>query len=641
MAWPVADEYNEAILDPTSCFEDETLRQATITVSAAGMVQPISGGFANIYRLKSKDRAYAVKCFLRESADHAVRYECIRKALTGASLPYFTNFDYLLKGIFVKGRWYPVLKMDWEDGDALDSYIFKNVSNHSSLSFLAKEFKALAGRLSQASMAHGDLQHGNILVEGNRLRLIDYDAFFVPALAGKQSSELGHPNYQHPRRTISHFDRDTDSFSAWSIYTSLHCLSIDPTLWTKLAGGDECLLFRAADYGDPLSSYAFSVLEQHESPAVKNAARLFRSLCEKPIEQIPSLLEGLSQPVDLVPLRRISSVPAWIKRLPTEEEKNDPKGALEPLASYRAYNEAVRWPQISFEDYELSHGTCILEDTKVGRNGRVYHFRCRKRHVAVKCFSYDLPDREGRFKQIASALEHPALRPYVSRIEYLPQGIKVLGDWYPILKMDWFDGRSLGQMASQPVPVSEATASYLADQFAELIKAFKAAGVAHGDLELANLIFVNNDLKVVDYDNFFVPSLARMKSPDTGTPGYQHPARTVNDFGPHIDNFSAWLTHAFIKYIAVKPLLHELAELCIQDESQTTNHRTVLRALENDREKEVRQLGSMLRVLLHQPMSTVPPLNTEPGFEDDLNRRTTGRHEPAAHNPFIKRRPKQ
>ena len=98
-------------------------------------------------------------------------------------------------------------------------------------------------------IAHGDLQHGNIKVEaGCRIILVDYDGMFVPSMQGFTSNELGHRNYQHPGRTKDHFGGYLDNFSAWSIYTSLYCLTLDPTLWRKLEAGDECLLFRQEDY---------------------------------------------------------------------------------------------------------------------------------------------------------------------------------------------------------------------------------------------------------------------------------------------------------------------------------------------------------------------------------------------------------
>lgn len=638
MPWPSSQEYNEAISEPSSCFENEQLATAEVCTDSKGRPRPISGGFANVYKLRNGDRNYAVKCFLRETADHQERYTAIRKAFLSCSLPYFTTFDYIPKGIKVRNVWHPVLKMDWEDGDTLDTYIFKNINNPSIIALLAREFKQLVAKLQGVSIAHGDLQHGNIIVQNNRLRLLDYDGSYVTALEGKKSSELGHPNYQHPRRVQNYFGLSIDNFSSWVIFTSLHCLGIDPSLWNKLAGGDECLLFRATDFGDPCASYTFAVLEDHPSAEIKSAARMMRSLCDVQFERVPTLQQHVEQPRHLAPIKRASSVPAWVGNTPQPRDSGRvEKQAL--MASYRAYNEAVRWPQLSFDDVELARATCILEDTKIGRNGRVYHFRCKDRDVAVKCFTYEQADRGLRYAEIAKAFENDSIKQYVSKIQYLPEGIRVLDKCYPILKMEWFNGQTLSQMANGRIPVSDGTASYLADRLAEMSRAFQFAGIAHGDLELSNLMFVDTDLKLVDYDNFFVPSLSRMKSPDSGHPGFQHPKRTVQDFGSYIDNFSLWLIHYLITMLPSTPRLYDLVEKCLQDEAQTVNARTALRALEtNDRQAEVRQLGKLIRWLLSQPPSTIPVFRPVPNLDAFVSGKETST---SSAQSFLRRRTRQ
>ncbi len=639
MPWPSAQEYNEAISEPSRCFENEQLASGEVCVDSKGLPRPISGGFANVYKIRNGDRSYAVKCFLRETSDHQERYTAIQKALLSCSLPYFTNFDYIPKGIKVRNVWHPVLKMDWEDGDTLDTYIFKNINNPANIALIAREFKQLVAKLQSASIAHGDLQHGNIIVQNNRLRLLDYDGSFVKALEGKKSSELGHPNYQHPRRVQNYFGLNIDNFSSWVIHTSLLCLGIDPTLWNKLAGGDECLLFRATDFGDPCASYTFAVLEESPSSEIKSAARMMRSLCDEMFERVPTLQQHVEQPRHLDPIKRASSVPAWVGNTPPPGDgAKVERQSL--LASYRAYNEAVRWPQISFDDLELARGTCILEDTKIGRSGRVYHFRCKDRDVAVKCFSFEQEDRALRYAEIAKYLESDSVKQYVSKIQYLPEGIRVLDKRYPILKMDWFDGQTLSQMATGRIPVSDGTASYLADRLAEMARTFQFAGIAHGDLDFSNLMFVDTDLKLVDYDNFFVPSLSRMKSPDSGHAGFQHPKRTVQDFGSYVDNFSVWLVHYLITMLPINPRLFEVVEKCLQDEAQTANAKTALRALEtNDRQPEVRQLGKLLRWLLSQQPATIPVFRAVSNFDSFVSGR--GEAKPTSSNPFLKRRTRQ
>ena len=77
-------------------------------------------------------------------------------------------------------------------------------------------------------MAHGDLQHGNVLLvpvpETGRLslQLVDYDGMFVPALAGFKTGEVGHPAYQHPQRLREAiYNAQIDRFSHLAIYTAI------------------------------------------------------------------------------------------------------------------------------------------------------------------------------------------------------------------------------------------------------------------------------------------------------------------------------------------------------------------------------------------------------------------------------------
>ena len=90
------------------------------------------------------------------------------------------------------------------------------------------------------------LQHGNIMVNDGELYLVDYDGMFVPSMAGSSSNELGHRNYQHPRRSAETFGPHLDNFSAWVIYISLQAMVKDEWIYERLGSGDDCLLCFAA-----------------------------------------------------------------------------------------------------------------------------------------------------------------------------------------------------------------------------------------------------------------------------------------------------------------------------------------------------------------------------------------------------------
>ena len=140
-------------------------------------------------------------------------------------------------------------------------------------------------------IAHGDLQHGNLLVTPfGELKLIDYDGMFVPGLAKIGACEKGHVNYQSPTRTMSSWGPYLDNFSAWIIYASLVALTIDPTLWSLLhSPGDEALLFHHADYQDPRNSRALLALTQSSEPALHALGTVMCNVWVPEVRAIPPL----------------------------------------------------------------------------------------------------------------------------------------------------------------------------------------------------------------------------------------------------------------------------------------------------------------------------------------------------------------
>ena len=314
MGWPTPQEYNEAIQNPRSAFADAELQAGQPVLTPLGLPRPITGAFASVYQLVcANQRTYAVRCFLREFGDQQERYAAISAHLAGAGerLPYMTNFTYLAQGIRVSGRWYPILKMEWLEGDALQVYIERNLDNPIALLNLAEQWVMMTKWLRTAQIGHGDLQHGNVIVSSGQLRLIDYDGMYVPALAGRQSHEIGHRNYQHPLRSEREFGPNVDHFSTWVVYTSLAALTVQPELWRAHGGGDECLLFRREDFEQPRRSRIFRTLEASSDARVRNLAGVFESVALLPPERVPSIDWVMTMaPAPPLPASRSQAAPA-------------------------------------------------------------------------------------------------------------------------------------------------------------------------------------------------------------------------------------------------------------------------------------------------------------------------------------------
>jgi hypothetical protein len=177
------------------------------------------------------------------------------------------DFVFLDQGIRIRGNWYPVLKMRWVEGLPLNQFVKAWLDQSPFLENLGQVWLKLGGRLRDAAVAHGDLQHGNVLlVPGGKagalaVKLVDYDVMCVPALSLLKSGEAGHPAYQHPRRQQEGtYHLEVDRFSHLVIYTALRGLRAGGRpLWERYDNGDN-LLFRAQDFRDPGNSPLFREL---------------------------------------------------------------------------------------------------------------------------------------------------------------------------------------------------------------------------------------------------------------------------------------------------------------------------------------------------------------------------------------------
>jgi hypothetical protein len=318
MRWPTPQDYNEAVQNPQQNFGDDELKDGSLTLDQLGLPRPVSGNFATVYKVNCPQAAWAVRCFLHNFQDQQERYDATAKHLANLHSPYLCDFTFVEEGIKVKSQWYPILKMEWVEGEHLDQYVRANLHHSQKLNALAEKFRLMVFELARSGIAHGDLQHGNILLVNDQIRLVDYDCMFVPALAGFKSNELGHRHYQHPLRRRSTFSANLDNFSSWVIYTSLLSLSIDPSLYNQLHVAEECLLFKDIDFEEPRLSKSFTVLEHHSSDKIRDSVKYIRYLLSLAPDEIPPLTEQPDQ-TDIEELVPWTDHPQWMRRQIVDE----------------------------------------------------------------------------------------------------------------------------------------------------------------------------------------------------------------------------------------------------------------------------------------------------------------------------------
>ena len=301
-AWPDLTEYHEAVQHPQNAFVDQGLKTVTLELDRFGMPKPATGGNAVVYKAKepggffSFKKTWAIRCFLRPISDHAERYEAISKHLRKVRLPYDVNFQFLKQGVQIRSHWFPIVKMQWADGDLLHSHIEKHLRDPASLAALRTKWVTLVSDLEAARVAHGDLQHGNILVRGGSIQLVDYDGMWVPALKGRHATETGHRAYQHPERSEQDYGQEIDRFSVLVIYLSLAALERDVTLWERFHTGDN-LIFVREDFHQLGRSAIWQQLRRIGSGQIDQLAAALATMVQQhpmKVSSLDSVLKNLA-----------------------------------------------------------------------------------------------------------------------------------------------------------------------------------------------------------------------------------------------------------------------------------------------------------------------------------------------------------
>lgn len=266
MQYPTILEYVKAIQDAGNSLDK--LAHLTPVLDNHGEPYHICDAFAVVFKMqdKSTGKYYALKCFTEEQEGRSDAYRQIAEELDMIEYPYIISVKYIEKEVCIDCQCeedkFPVLLMDWVDGDTMEAYIAANYHNQSSMSMLCYRFGKMAAWLRTQSFAHGDLKSDNIIVRPDgSLALVDYDGMFVPSMKGRKSPTKGTKNFSHPLRTVDDFDETIDDFSLASIALALKAISLNSTL-LDLYGKSDRLLFSEEDYRNPSKSKVISALQE-------------------------------------------------------------------------------------------------------------------------------------------------------------------------------------------------------------------------------------------------------------------------------------------------------------------------------------------------------------------------------------------
>lgn len=233
-----------------------------------------------------------------------------------------------------------------------------------------------------------------------------------------------------------------------------------------------------------------------------------------------------------------------------------------PWPSPSEYALAVgSFPNVSVLDPKLKGGQPKRGPNNIllaysGGFSTVFPIKVAPNTYALRCWIKDVGDAKNRYEKIGVYLKQTGLH-YFTDFEYVPEGILINGNKYPITRMEWAEGETLRDFIGKNLRNTNIFKT-VANAFRQMFETLHAHQISHGDLQDGNILLRRNgsgvEIKLIDYDSLFVPSLHGQSSPTRGFPEYQHPARgALSD--EKMDYFSELVIYLSFLSLSEKPEL--------------------------------------------------------------------------------------
>src|SRR5262249_46467869 len=120
------------------------------------------------------------------------------------------------------------------------------------------------------------------------------------------------------------------------------------------------------------------------------------------------------------------------------------------------YNAAIQTPALCFNDPELRQGQVVADPLGLprphsGNMADVYQIQGPAgQSWAVKCFTREVHGLRERYQAISEHLKK-SQRSFMVDFHYLEEGIRIKGQWFPIVKMSWVEGSTLNEFVARHV----------------------------------------------------------------------------------------------------------------------------------------------------------------------------------------------
>ena len=352
MSWPLASHFSAMLQNPRVAFRDPRLQKAVIEKNEQNQPRPWAGAFAVVYKGVDPDgqAPFAVRIFTTESPERRERYDLISAYLQRPEAELPGRFR-VSRPQHPLGRRRQVVSADHHGmGPGRDALpmapgplAWKAIARPSPP--IADRWLEAVQELSDNSVAHGDLQHANVMVNAAwQLKLVDYDGMCVPPLVGRRNLEVGVEPYQHPERgAATLLSLDLDNFSALLIYVALRALAIQPGLWVKYVEqvGYDKLLFRREDFQAPAQSPLYYDLMQLGNNDLRSLTERLFALSQARMEDVPPLGQLANSYAEVERLLAGRQWDAAVDLLNRRGHFRDAPARLQPLI-YQAYEHVCR-----------------------------------------------------------------------------------------------------------------------------------------------------------------------------------------------------------------------------------------------------------------------------------------------------------
>jgi hypothetical protein len=280
----------------------------------------------------------------------------------------------------------------------------------------------------------------------------------------------------------------------------------------------------------------------------------------------------------------------------------------------KAYREAVQAPGLGCTDAELRKAVIQkvaggVPQMASGRSAVVFKATVETGTIAIRCFTRATSDQRLRYQALQMHIGS-APPPYLVRFSYRDQEIWVENERYPLVEMDWVEGRPLNEWVQMHLE-----GRYLIDQAAAWL--FMAddmlnRGLAHGDIANDNCLVTGSQLKLIDYDGCYLPGLADKYPGESGAQHFQHPDRNGH-YAPDMDAFPTLVVFLSLLALHDDPSLwnrfYTDKNLIFHDtDFRTPGQTQIWAALAASQDPWVRTLTTALADMCRSPVDSLPSL---------------------------------